>query len=293
MQHNQTAIMETKIKLEVNIDPNAGFCFGVVGAIDKAEKGLKTQTQLYSVGEIVHNDEEVKRLENIGLNTIMVSDLDNIKDSVVLFRAHGEPPTTYERVKANNNTIIDGTCPVVLAVQKRVKKSYENKETIYIYGKRNHPETIGIMGHINNSAIVFEDINELDIPNIPKKITLYSQTTKSLESFHKNVKTLTDAGIEVKIQDTVCRQVSNRNEELSKFAAKYDCIVFVAGNNSSNGKVLYEICKKSNPKTYFISKVESIDKNWFENVNTVGISGATSTPMWLMEKTKASIENLD
>lgn len=272
--------------LEVSIDENSGFCFGVVYAIEMAEEILDEQEHLYCLGDIVHNDEEVRRLEDKGLKIINHEDLKVIRDAKVLIRAHGEPPSTYQLAIENNLELIDASCPVVLKLQNRIKNSYDKDELIYIYGKHGHAEVIGLLGQTSNKAVVFQDINELDLQSLPKKITLYSQTTKSTDNFYQIKKTLEESGIEVTANDTICRQVSNRDKELRDFANKFDKIIFVSGTKSSNGKVLYNVCKNTNPNTYFISRSEEIDISWFSQNDKVGICGATSTPMWLMEEVK-------
>jgi 4-hydroxy-3-methylbut-2-en-1-yl diphosphate reductase len=274
------------LNLKVEIDHNSGFCFGVVYAIEMAEDILDEQGYLYCLGDIVHNDEEVKRLEAKGLRIITHEDLATLRNESVLIRAHGEPPSTYELALNNNLTLIDASCPVVLKLQNRIKNSFDKKEKIYIYGKHGHAEVIGLLGQTSNEAVVFQSIDELDIEALPKNLTLYSQTTKSTDSFYEITKTLMEAGITVNSNDTICRQVSNRDRELRDFAGKFDHIIFVSGTKSSNGKVLYNVCKEQNPSTYFISNAEQLDASWFSNGETIGICGATSTPMWLMEQVK-------
>ncbi|MDX1903986.1 MAG: 4-hydroxy-3-methylbut-2-enyl diphosphate reductase, partial [Thermonemataceae bacterium] len=239
---------------------------------------------------IVHNDEEVRRLQAKGLRIINHEDLKNLQNEKVLIRAHGEPPTTYELALQNNLELIDASCPVVLKLQNRIKNSFDKKEQIFIYGKHGHAEIVGLLGQTNNEATVFQSLEELSLADVPEKITLYSQTTKSTDKFYEIKGTLENAGIQVNANDTICRQVSNRDAELRDFAKLYDKIIFVAGTKSSNGKVLYEVCKKSNPNVYFVSKPAEVDKNWFAMGDKVGICGATSTPMWLMEEVKTVIE---
>jgi 4-hydroxy-3-methylbut-2-en-1-yl diphosphate reductase len=280
------------MNLSVTIDPKSGFCFGVVYAIDMAEEILEEEGQLYCLGDIVHNDEEVERLKKKGLTIIHQDDLKNIKDAKVLIRAHGEAPDTYRTALENNIQLIDASCPVVLKLQNRVKLSYDKGENIIIYGKHGHAEVIGLKGQTDEKALVFQSIEELESLDLPQKITLYSQTTKSTDNFYKIKESLIEKGYEVQANDTICRQVSNRDEELRSFATAYDKIVFVSGKKSSNGKVLYEVCKRQNPNTVFISSAEEIVPELFEKNNTVGICGATSTPMWLMEKVKQHIEAL-
>ena len=278
------------LKLHTHIDQNSGFCFGVVYAIEIAEEILNTDGHLYCLGDIVHNDEEVKRLEAKGLKIISHDELQSIKDAKVLIRAHGEPPSTYELAINNNLTLIDASCPVVLKLQNRIKNSYDKEEKIYIYGKHGHAEVVGLLGQTNDNAVVFQDFNELDIANMPQKITLYSQTTKSTDNFYAIKEKLIKNGFEVTANDTICRQVSNRDKELRNFAREYDKIVFVSGTKSSNGKVLYNICKENNSDTYFVSNKRELKKEWFSTGDTVGICGATSTPMWLMEEVKAELD---
>lgn len=279
------------LNLKVHIDQHSGFCFGVVYAIEMAEEILDEQGYLYCLGDIVHNDEEVNRLTQKGLKIIDHAQLQLIHDEKVLIRAHGEPPSTYELAIKNNLTLIDASCPVVLKLQNRIKNSFDKDERIYIYGKHGHAEVVGLLGQTNNKAVVFQDISELDIPSLPKNLTLYSQTTKSTDKFYEINKILQENGISVNTNDTICRQVSNRDKELREFADKFDKIVFVSGTKSSNGKVLYNVCKDKNPNTYFVSNPEQVDPSWFSNNDTVGICGATSTPMWLMEEVKAKIES--
>lgn len=279
------------LDLRVSIDQNSGFCFGVVYAIEVAEDILSEEGHLYCLGDIVHNDAEVTRLQNKGLKIINHQDLENIRDEKVLIRAHGEPPSTYETALKNNIELIDASCPVVLKLQNRIKNAYDKEEQIYIYGKHGHAEVKGLLGQTKQEAVVFQDLEELDFATLPSKLTLYSQTTKSTDKFYKIKDTLQGLGIEVNAHDTICRQVSNRDKELRYFAKSYDRILFVAGTKSSNGKVLYTICKNENPQTYFISSVEEIDRNWFMPNESIGICGATSTPMWLMENVKMELLN--
>lgn len=278
------------MNLRVYIDQHSGFCFGVVYAIEMAEEILDEQGYLYCLGDIVHNDEEVNRLTNKGLRIIDHEELKTLTDEKVLIRAHGEPPSTYELAINNNLTLIDASCPVVLKLQNRIKNSYDKDETIYIYGKHGHAEVIGLLGQTSNNAVVFQDINELDLDTLPKNLTLYSQTTKSTDKFYEINDILREKGITVNTNDTICRQVSNRDKELRDFADKFDKIVFVSGTKSSNGKVLYNVCKEKNPNTYFVSNAEQVDPAWFNESDSVGICGATSTPMWLMEDVKNRLE---
>ncbi|AYL99237.1 4-hydroxy-3-methylbut-2-enyl diphosphate reductase [Mucilaginibacter celer] len=278
-------------QLKVTIDQDSGFCFGVVYAIDMAEEILEEDGYLYCLGDIVHNDEEVERLKAKGLRIIEHDALKDLRNEKVLIRAHGEAPDTYRTALENNITLIDASCPVVLKLQNRIKTSYDAKENILIFGKHGHAEVIGLEGQTNNEAIVFQDIAELDNIELPHNITLYSQTTKSMEKFYSVKDELIARGYDLKANDTICRQVSNRDKDLPKFATRFNKIVFVSGKKSSNGKVLFEVCRKHNPDTYFVSSVDELDKNLFSPNDTVGIAGATSTPMWLMQDVKAALEN--
>jgi len=272
--------------LKVEIESNSGFCFGVRKAIKKAEAVLKNGEQLMSLGEIVHNDQEINRLEAKGMITITKEEFKNIHNKTVLFRAHGEAPESYEIARQNDITVIDASCPIILKLQDKIFQSYKNNENIYIFGVPNHPEIVALNGKINNSAVVFEKFEDLKLDLIPHKITLYSQTTKSLKQFYSIIESLRSQGILVHVVDSICRQVSNREQELREFCRKFDAIVFVAGQNSSNGKQLYEICRQENKNTNFISSVEEIKNQWFQANQMIGICGATSTPLWLIEKVK-------
>lgn len=272
--------------LEVSIDQDSGFCFGVVYAIDMAEAILEEDGYLYCLGDIVHNDEEVMRLKAKGLRIIGHDELHGLTNEKVLIRAHGEAPETYKIALENNITLIDASCPVVLKLQNRIKTSYDENEKILIFGKHGHAEVIGLQGQTNNDALVFQDISELDHVDLPQKITLYSQTTKSTDRFYEIKNELIRRGYDLRANDTICRQVSSRYEDLGSFAEKFDKIVFVSGKKSSNGKVLYDVCLKSNPNTYFISDPADLTPEMFEKNDRVGICGATSTPMWLMEKVR-------
>src|SRR5476649_1387743 len=249
--------------LQVTIDKDSGFCFGVVYAIDMAEEILAEDGYLYCLGDIVHNDEEVERLKAKGLRIIEHADLVNLSNEKVLIRAHGEAPDTYRIALENNITLIDASCPVVLKLQNRIKTSFDANEKILIFGKHGHAEVIGLQGQTNDEALVFQDIAELDNIELPHNITLYSQTSKSMEKFYNIKDQLLQRGYNLKANDTICRQVSNRDQDLPKFATKFDKIVFVSGVKSSNGKVLYEVCRKHNPNTYFISSASELQPSMF------------------------------
>jgi len=273
------------------IDRGSGFCFGVVYAIEMAEEYLQEHNKLYCLGDIVHNDVEVDRLRKLGLEIITHDDLKNLKDAQVLIRAHGEPPSTYQIAMDNNIELIDASCPVVLKLQNRIRNSHDSDEQILIYGKKDHAEVIALRAQTGDNAIVFMDVAELDIASLPKQVTLYSQTTKSKAKFYHITQQLKEAGLEVKAHDTICRQVSNREEELRAFAKEHDKVVFVAGRKSSNGRMLHSICKEVNLNTYFVSHTDEVDKSWFQTNDKVGICGATSTPQWLMEEIQGLLEN--
>lgn len=276
--------------LKVTIDKDSGFCFGVVYAIDMAEEILEEDGYLYCLGDIVHNDEEVERLKLLGLRIINHEDLKSLKNEKVLIRAHGEAPETYKTALENNIILIDASCPVVLKLQNRIKNSYDDNEKILIFGKHGHAEVIGLQGQTNDEALVFQDIAELDNVDLPQQITLYSQTTKSTDKFYAIKDELISRGYELKANDTICRQVSNRYQDLEKFVQNFDKVIFVSGKKSSNGKVLFEVCKKYNAETYFISQEEELQNISFMPNDKIGICGATSTPMWLMEKVKRALE---
>ncbi|MEM6342757.1 MAG: 4-hydroxy-3-methylbut-2-enyl diphosphate reductase [Bacteroidota bacterium] len=277
--------------LSVHIDPASGFCFGVIYAIEMAEDILREEGHLYCLGDIVHNDREVLRLTQMGLEIINHQQLKGIRDAKVLIRAHGEPPETYQLALKNNLALVDASCPVVLKLQNRIRSSYERQEPIVIYGKEDHAEVIGLKGQTGGEAIVFQDLAVLDRRQLPNAFTLYSQTTKNKHSFYSVVAQLRAEGFKVKAHDTICRQVSNRDQEIRYFAGSFDRVIFVAGKKSSNGRMLYGECKKANPNTHFISTSEEIEQAWFLPGESVGICGATSTPQWLMEEVQQVLQN--
>ena len=279
--------------IQVDIDNNSGFCFGVVYAIEMAEEILNEQGYLYCLGDIVHNDEEVRRLEKKGLKIIDHEQVKKLRNEKILIRAHGEPPSTYELAIKNNLELVDASCPVVLKLQNRIKNAHDRNEKIYIYGKHGHAEVLGLLGQTKNEAVVFQDLDELDLKTLPENITLFSQTTKSTDKFYQITDNLKENNFQVIANDTICRQVSNRDKELRDFATRYNKIIFVSGTKSSNGKVLFNVCKSKNPNTYFISHPSEIREEWFDRNDRVGICGATSTPMWLMEAVKKEILKLN
>ena len=284
----------------IEIDKESGFCFGVTTAIRKVEEELSKGTPLYCLGDIVHNGQECERLKAMGLVTINHEEYAKLKNVKVLLRAHGEPPETYRIAAENNIEIIDATCPVVLRLQKRIKQEYTLKEPgrekqIVIYGKNGHAEVLGLVGQTNGEAIVIEKIEEINKIDLNKDVRLYSQTTKSLDEFRQIVSYIEkniNPSASFQYFDTICRQVANRMPNIRKFAASHDVILFVCGQKSSNGKILYHECVEVNPRTYQVDKPEDIDKCWFENAKSIGICGATSTPKWLMDKCKNAIINM-
>ncbi|MBO5586365.1 MAG: 4-hydroxy-3-methylbut-2-enyl diphosphate reductase [Prevotella sp.] len=285
----------------VEIDNGSGFCFGVTTAIKKAEETLANGEKLYCLGDIVHNGMECERLRGMGLITIDHDEFAQLHDATVLLRAHGEPPTTYELAQKNNITIIDATCPVVLALQKRIKKKFstidDNSRTtdIVIFGKNGHAEVLGLVGQTNGKAIVIEHADDAKKLDFSHNIYLYSQTTKSLDEFHQIIEYCQqhiEEGAIFQSFDTICRQVANRMPNICSFATRHDLILFVCGRKSSNGKVLYKACKEKNPRSYLIAGPDEIQPEWFEGMNSVGICGATSTPTWLMEKCKEKVEKI-
>lgn len=284
----------TTNKLQIEIDSGSGFCFGVTTAINKAEMILAEGGTLYCLGDIVHNGMECERLKRMGLVTINHDDLSRLHDVKVLLRAHGEPPETYDMARRNNIEIVDATCPVVLQLQKRIKSQYDaNPDAqIVIFGKNGHAEVLGLVGQTHSKAIVIETLADVERLDFGRDIFLYSQTTKSLDEFHQIIDYIHEhisPGAVFKSFDTICRQVANRMPNVSQFAARHDLVLFVCGRKSSNGKVLFNECRRVNANSYLIEGPEEIKSEWLEGVTTVGICGATSTPKWLMEKCREAI----
>ena len=291
-------------EIKITVDPKSGFCFGVVYAIEMAENILKKENSLFCLGDIVHNNREVDRLNKLGLEIIDHDRLKTLRDCKVLIRAHGEPPSTYDIALKNNIELLDASCPVVLKLQHQIKEGYENIKSIdgqvIIYGKEGHAEVTGLVGQTNGEAIIVttkEDLNKIDFN---KPIYIYSQTTKSPKAFQEIVneikKHLDDLGknndLKFVVHDTLCRQVSGREPQLKVFSSENDVIVFVSGTKSSNGKMLFLSCKEQNKNSYFISDTSEIDPNWFKNISSVGICGATSTPRWLMDEVSTYINDI-
>ena len=290
--------------MNVDIDQKSGYCFGVEFAIQMAEDELDETGNLYCLGDIVHNGMEVKRLAAKGLEVINHQELAELRDCKVLIRAHGEPPETYQLALKNNIELIDASCPVVLKLQNRVRNAHqkvkkEEGQTV-IYGKQGHAEVVGLTGQTSNEAIVVMNDEDLDLVDYTKPITLFSQTTKSTKGFGELVgkiksrieETAPEMEDEFNINDSICRQVSNRDPHLKIFSQNHDVIVFVSGKKSSNGKALYQVCKAQNERSYFIENETELDLSWFNASDTVGICGATSTPTWLMEQVKERLEKM-
>lgn len=290
--------MEDKKNI-IEIDGKSGFCFGVVNAIKKAEEELARGEILYCLGDIVHNNLEVVRLEKLGLRTINHEQFAQLKNARVLLRAHGEPPSTYEIAKQNNIEIIDASCPVVLRLQKKIHDKHEQEKKdstqIVIYGERGHAEVNGLLGQTASNAIVIEKKEDLDSLDFTKNICLFSQTTKSLDGFQEIIEIISSrmqGDAQFEYFDTICRQVSNRIPNIKEFATKHDIIFFVAGEKSSNGKVLFAECKNYNTNSFFISKPSDINPEVINKSSSIGICGATSTPKWQMEEVEARITEI-
>lgn len=290
--------------MKITIDSNSGFCFGVVYAIQVAEDELDKSGELYCLGDIVHNNMEVDRLKKKGLKIIDHEKLKQLHNCKVLIRAHGEPPETYKIAAENDIELVDASCPVVLKLQNRVRTGFTDSENtdgqIVIYGKEGHAEVNGLVGQTEGKAIIVMSVEDLDKLDYSKPIQLYSQTTKSTQGF-KKIKEEIERRIELNgkedvtfdANDTLCRQVSNREPRLTEFSKTQDVIIFVSGKKSSNGLILHDVCKKSNPNTYMVSSQEDLEPIWFKNVETVGICGATSSPMWLMEAVADRIKSFE
>ena len=285
--------------IKVEIDEGSGFCFGVVTAIHKAEEELAKGETLYCLGDIVHNSREVDRLKTMGLITINREEFKQLKNAKVLLRAHGEPPETYMIARENNIEIIDATCPVVLRLQKRIRQGYladsDEEKQIVIYGKSGHAEVLGLVGQTDGKAIVIEKAEEAKKLDLNKSIRLFSQTTKSLDEFQEIVeyfKQHISPEATFEYYDTICRQVANRMPKLREFAATHDLIFFVSGKKSSNGKMLFEECLKVNANSHLIDNEKELDPSLLQNVKSIGVCGATSTPKWLMEKIYNHIRTL-
>ena len=291
--------------MQVEIDNKSGFCFGVQNAVEIAENALLEGEKVYSLGPIVHNDMEVERLAALGLICIDYNEFLELRDCKVLIRAHGEPPETYERARMNNITIIEATCPIVRKLQSRIKgtwtKTDEGKSQVVIFGKSGHAEVIGLLGQIGNNGILVSNKEDLKKIDFTRPIQLFSQTTMGVKDYNELVdlikEMITEAGATdpdkmLKVNRTICGQVSNREPHLKVFARNHDIIIFVSGYESSNGKMLYQVCKSVNPDTYFVASAEDLDMSWFRGKKTVGVCGATSTPKWLIENIRDTVSNI-
>jgi 4-hydroxy-3-methylbut-2-enyl diphosphate reductase len=290
--------------MKVTVDKSSGFCWGVVRTVDIAEKELAVGEKLYSLGDIIHNPVEIERLKSEGLETVTHDDLAKLRGAKILIRAHGEPPETYKRAQELGITLIDATCPVVAKVQERIRRFYDDGYQVVIFGKIEHAEVIGLVGQTNGEAIVIKSLDEINKVKMDRKTVLFSQTTMDKPTYYsikeelsKKIKELVVGSIEelatdFLAKDTICGQVFGREKKIREFASENDLIIFVAGRHSSNGKVLYEIVKSVNSRIQFIENVHELQPEWFEGIETVGITGATSTPQWLMEKAKEKIETM-
>ncbi|MFZ0283517.1 MAG: 4-hydroxy-3-methylbut-2-enyl diphosphate reductase [Bacteroidales bacterium] len=291
--------------MEVEIDRWSGFCFGVQNAVEITERALLRGETVYSLGPIVHNDKEMERLSSLGLITIDHDQFMNLRDCKVLIRAHGEPPGIYQIAGRNNITIIEATCPIVKRLQSKIRETWLRSKTdngqVVIFGKPGHAEVVGLLGQTNNEGILIsvpQDVSRIDVS---RPVSLFSQTTMGVKEF-SNIKTLIfnsmkERGVldpvqHFKVNSTICGQVSNREPILKAFAKKHDTIIFVSGKESSNGKMLYSVCKNVNPDTHFVSSSEEIDKSWFTGKQSAGICGATSTPKWLIENIRDFVSNI-
>lgn len=282
--------------VEVRIDDNSGFCFGVVRAIGEAEQALKATGEVYSLGDIVHNRVEVQRLEELGLRTVTHDDMATLGGRTLLVRAHGEPPRTYLRAKELGINVIDATCPVVARLQRRLREAYDKMQrvggSVVLLGKRGHAEVIGLTGQVDDDVTVVEGFDDLTAVDFNRPIYLLSQTTQSIDLFHRlaeEIRGRAKEGVEVTIDDTICRRVAGREALLEKFASSVDVVLFVAGRKSSNGRVLCDVCRRANDRTYHIEEASEIDTAWLDGARSVGICGATSTPRWLMEEVAAAL----
>ncbi|MCK9625016.1 MAG: 4-hydroxy-3-methylbut-2-enyl diphosphate reductase [Bacteroidales bacterium] len=285
------------MSIKIEIDENSGFCYGVVRAIEQAENYLKYSSRLYSLGAIVHNSAEIERLSERGLQILNIMDVEQLKNDVLLIRAHGEPPSTYSLALNNNLQIIDCTCPVVLKLQEKIRETYEDMKDdggqIVIFGKRGHAEVNGLVGQTNSEAIVIENVDEISKIDFNRPVAIFSQTTKDPKEYENICSIISEKykDKKIKIFDTICKQVASRHKHLVDFAKEHSVILFVSGRESSNGKILFELCKAANPRTYWLENKNQIDNRWFMNGDVVGICGATSTPKWQLEEIFISLSH--
>lgn len=285
--------------MRIVIDDNSGFCFGVVRAIGEAESALQRHGEVYSLGDIVHNRVEVQRLEALGLHTITHGDIANLQGRTLLIRAHGEPPTTYRLAESVGVNVIDATCPVVARLQRRVREAYDKMQqvggSLLLLGKRGHAEVVGLTGQVDDDVVVIERMEDLDSVDFSRPIYMLSQTTQSIELFEalgREVMRRAKDASAVTLDDTICRRVAGRESLLAEFSKSVDVVLFVSGRKSSNGKVLYDVCRRHNSRAYNIEEASEIDIAWLEGAESVGICGATSTPRWLMERVAESVETM-
>lgn len=285
--------------MEVIIDDNSGFCFGVVRAIGEAERALAERGEVYSLGDIVHNRVEVQRLEQLGLHTISHEDMEQLQGRTLLIRAHGEPPYTYERAKHLGIKLIDATCPVVARLQRRVREAYQQMQqvggSVVLLGKRGHAEVVGLTGQVQDDVVVVERAEDLEAVDFSRPIYFLSQTTQSIELFNtlgEEIIARAGGSERVTLDDTICRRVAGRERLLTDFASSVDVVIFVCGKKSSNGRVLFEVCRKANPHSYNIEEESELNIEWLNGAERVGICGATSTPRWLMEQVAAALQSI-
>ncbi len=285
--------------MEIVIDNESGFCFGVRRAIATVEQKLGTQNSLYCVGDIVHNEREIERLEHKGLKVIHVDELSRLSHTDVLFRAHGEPPSSYEVVRRNSLSLTDATCPVVLKLQKSIRQAWQRLKPlngqVVLFGKKGHAEVIGLMGQTDNECTLIENASQVERVDAHRPTEIFSQTTQDQQEYMTLIKLIREhVQNDVVAHQTICKQMSDRADRLKAFASEHDTVIFVGGGKSSNSKVLFEICQNINPNSHFVTNESDVDCRWFaENPKSVGIFGATSTPLWLMQDIKKQIETFD
>jgi len=289
--------------VKVSIDKSSGFCWGVVRTVEIAEEELGQSPSLSSLGPVIHNPLEIERLRVLGLASVTLADFPRLTGKRVLIRAHGEPPSTYALARRHGITLIDATCPVVTKVQERIRKFYDQGYQIVIFGKKDHAEVVGLVGHTGGEAVVISSVADAARVDLTRKTVLFSQTTMDKATFHEiaaflkekirefTVSSFEETAIDFHAKDTICGQVCGRDGKLREFARENDVMIFVAGRNSSNGRVLYEICRAENPRTHFVEDERELQAAWFQGAETVGVSGATSTPQWLMEQVKRAIDS--
>lgn len=288
--------------MKISIDSRAGFCWGVVRTIDVAEKMMEGTERLFSLGPVIHNPMEIERLRRRGLEVVSPEDFPKLRGATVLIRAHGEPPATYAKAREFGITLVDATCPVVTKVQERIRRFYERGYQIVIFGKKDHAEVVGLVGNVDGKAIVIRSLEEADAIDCSRKTVLFSQTTMDKATFHLiadrlrerikefEIGSMEDTAVEFHAKDTICGQVAGRDAKLREFSRENDVVVFVAGKNSSNGKILFDICRAENPRTYFVERAAELEEGWFRSTDRVGITGATSTPQWLMAEVGKAVE---